>query len=75
MLAMFSIPYAESLAPASTKPLSAHSAIERGAHVTLHLFKPYMDELAYTALVDIVRTELERSERREDLLEKLAPRC
>ena len=68
MVGMFCIPYAETLDVAPAGRLSAkaqaertHQAIERGALLVLHMFKPYMDPLAYTALVVIVRTELEKA--------------
>jgi len=66
MVGLFCIPYAERLdpAPAATSAKArakrTHAAIERGALLVLHMFKPYMDALAYTALVVIVRTELEK---------------
>ena len=66
MVGLFCIPYAETLdpAPAGTTAKAraerTHAAIERGALLVLHMFKPYMDALAYTALVVIVRTELEK---------------
>lgn len=68
MVGLFCIPYAETLEVAPAGRLTAkaqaertHQAIERGALLVLHMFKPYMDPLAYTALVVIVRTELEKS--------------
>ena len=68
MVGLFCIPYAETVDAAPTGRLSAkaeaartHHAIERGALLVLHMFKPYMDPLAYTALVVIVRTELEKA--------------
>ena len=68
MVGLFCIPYAETLEVAPSGRTSAkaqaeraHQAIERGALLVLHMFKPYMDPLAYTALVVIVRTELEKA--------------
>ncbi len=68
MVGLFCIPYAETLDIAPAGRLSAkaqaertHAAIERGALLVLHMFKPYMDPLAYTALVVIVRTELDKT--------------
>ena len=68
MVGLFCIPYAETLDIAPAGRLSAkaqaertHAAIERGALLVLHMFKPYMDPLAYVALVVIVRTELEKT--------------
>jgi AcrR family transcriptional regulator len=70
MVGLFCIPYAETIdvAPAGKTSSRAqaertHAAIERGALLVLHMFKPYMDPLAYTALVVIVRTELEKLSR------------
>ncbi|MDF2694372.1 MAG: TetR family transcriptional regulator [Labilithrix sp.] len=67
MVGLFCIPYAETLDAAPVGKTSAkaqaermHAAIERGALLVLHMFKPYMEPLAYTALVVIVRTELEK---------------
>jgi hypothetical protein len=67
MVGLYCIPYAETLDAASSASLGpeeqaahTHRAIERGALLVLHMFKPYMDDLAYTALVVIVRTELEK---------------
>jgi len=68
MVGLFCIPYAETLDVAPAGRLTAkaqaertYKAIERGALLVLHMFKPYMDPLAYTALVVIVRTELEKA--------------
>ena len=68
MVGMFCIPYAETLevVPPGRPTAKAqiermHAAIERGALLVLHMFKPYMDPLAYTALVVIVRSELEKA--------------
>lgn len=67
MVGLFCIPYAETLdiAPAGRLTAKAqaeriHAAIERGALLVLNMFKPYMESLAYTGLVVIVRTELEK---------------
>lgn len=67
MVGLFCIPYAETLDIAPAGRLNAKTqqerlarAIEHGALLVLHMFKPYMDDLAYTALVVIVRTELEK---------------
>lgn len=68
MVGLFCIPYAETLDVAPAGRVSAkaqaertYQAIERGALLVLHMFRPYMDPLAYTALVVIVRTELEKA--------------
>jgi len=67
MVGLFCIPYAETLDVAPAGRLNAKAqqerlarAIEHGALLVLHMFKPYMDNLAYTALVVIVRSELEK---------------
>lgn len=67
MVGLFCIPYAETLDASAAGRQTAkaqaertHAAIERGALLVLHMFKPYMDPLAYMALVVIVRTELEK---------------
>ena len=69
MIGLFCVPYAESVdepppgtAGKSAKARSARTraALERGALLVLHLFKPYMEPLAYTALVVLVRSELEK---------------
>ena len=66
LVGLFCVPYAETVDVASPPGRSArarsqrtHAAIERGALLVLHLFRPYMDPLAYTALVVLVRSELE----------------
>ncbi len=66
MIGLFCVPYAEtadaSAPPAKTakaRAARARQALERGALLVLHLFKPYMEPLAYAALVVLVRTELE----------------
>jgi AcrR family transcriptional regulator len=69
MIGLFCVPYAETQddAPAtatrSTKARAARTraALERGALLVLHLFKPYMDPIAYTALVVLARSELEKT--------------
>jgi AcrR family transcriptional regulator len=67
MIGLFCIPYAETMDAATTPARSAkaraervHAAVERGALLVIHMFKPYMDPLAYTTLVVLVRSELER---------------
>ncbi|MCW5835058.1 MAG: TetR family transcriptional regulator [Labilithrix sp.] len=67
MVGLFCIPYAETLdvalagrPTAKAQAERTRAAIERGALLVLHMFKPYMDPLAYVALVVIVRTELEK---------------
>ncbi|MBX3207589.1 MAG: TetR family transcriptional regulator [Labilithrix sp.] len=66
MVGLFCIPYAETIdaspagRTAKAQAERTHAAIERGALLVLHMFKPYMDPLAYVALVVIVRTELEK---------------
>lgn len=66
MIGMVCVPYAEAM-DASPTPRSAkgraekvHHALERGALLVLHMFRPYMDPLAYTGLVVLVRSELEK---------------
>ena len=65
MLALFCAPYAETIEsspPARTAKARAarlHEAIERGALLVLHLLRPYLDPLAYTGLVVVVRSQLE----------------
>lgn len=70
MIGLFCVPYAESVdePPPGTTGKSAkaraartRAALERGALLVLHLFKPYMEPLAYTALVVLVRSELEKA--------------
>src|SRR5688572_10663767 len=70
MIGLFCVPDAETVdevagaAPAKTAKARAartRAALERGALLVLHLFKPYMDSLAYTALVVLVRSELEKA--------------
>ena len=64
MIGIACVPYAEAM-DAAPPPRSARAraarvkaAIERGAVLVLHLFEPYMDPLAYAALVVLVRSEL-----------------
>ncbi len=66
MIGLFCVPYAETAEAAASPAKTARAraartrrALERGALLVLHLFKPYMEPLAYTALVVLVRTELE----------------
>lgn len=66
MIGMVCVPYAEAMDTAAP-PKSAkarlekvHAALERGALLVLHMFRPYMDPLAYTGLVVLVRSELEK---------------
>lgn len=76
MIGLFCVPYAETVdeGPSGTSSTSSTSgksakargartraALERGALLVLHLFKPYMDPMAYTALVVLVRSELEKA--------------
>jgi AcrR family transcriptional regulator len=71
MIGLFCVPYAETVEQAgsgtgggkSAKARAARTraALERGALLVLHLFKPYMDPVAYTALVVLVRSELEKA--------------
>ena len=66
LVGLFCVPYAETVDVASPPGRSAkaravrtQTAIERGALLVLHLFKPYMDPFAHTALLVLVRNELE----------------
>lgn len=64
VLALFCVPYSETLdeTPARTaraRAVRLHAAIERGALLVLHLLRPYLDPLAYTGLVVLVRSQLE----------------
>jgi hypothetical protein len=36
-----------------------HQSVERGALLVLHLLRPYLEPLAYAALVVLVRSEIE----------------
>jgi AcrR family transcriptional regulator len=67
MIGLFCVPYAETADDAaagapgkSSKARAARTraALERGALLVLHLFKPYMDPIAYVAMVVLVRSEL-----------------
>ncbi len=66
MIGMVCVPYAEAMdaapAPRSAKAKAEkiHHALERGALLVLHMFRPYMDALAYAGLVVLVRSELEK---------------
>lgn len=71
MIGLFCVPYAETLAAGGDEPRTekAHreridAALERGALMVLGLFRPYMDVLAYTALVVVVRSQLETAMKR-----------
>ena len=67
LIGLFCVPYAETTQAiegprkptAKTRALAQKAAVERGALLVLHLFKPYMDPLAYTALVVLVRSQLD----------------
>ncbi|MBX3188499.1 MAG: TetR family transcriptional regulator [Labilithrix sp.] len=68
LIGLFCVPYAETAdvagppaKSAKARAARASAAVERGAVLVLHLFKPYMDPLAYTALVVLVRSQLETS--------------
>lgn len=69
LIGLFCVPYAETteaLAAAGRKrtakarAAATNAAVEKGALLVLHLFKPYMEPIAYTALVVLVRQQLER---------------
>lgn len=70
MIGLFCVPYAETVdsAPAAAtrtakgRAARTRAALERGALLVLHLFKPYMEPIAHTALVVLVRQELEKTE-------------
>lgn len=67
MIGLFCVPHAETLAPspprsASERAARLRDALERGALLVLRQFKPYMDPLAYTALVVLVRSELHKND-------------
>jgi AcrR family transcriptional regulator len=64
MIGLFCVPYAETVEPLRPRSRIARTraALERGALLVLHLFKPYMEPIAHTALVVIVRQELEKME-------------
>lgn len=68
LIGLFCVPYAETAdagpggprkRTARARAQATNDAVERGALLVLHLFKPYMDPLAYTALVVLVRSQLE----------------
>ena len=67
LIGLFCVPYAETAQAgegprkrtAKAKAAASKAAVERGALLVLHLFKPYMEPLAYTALVVLVRSQLE----------------
>ena len=68
MIGLFCVPYAEAtlVGPSPGRSAKARdarirAALERGALLVLNLFKPYLDELGYTALVVLVRSELEKA--------------
>ena len=70
MIGLFCVPYAETAEDAAVGPAGksakaraarTRAALERGALLVLHLFKPYMDPMAYTALVVLARSELEKT--------------
>jgi len=70
MIGLFCVPYAESVEEAAAGPpaksakaraAKTRAALERRSLLVLHLFKPYMDPLAYVALVVLVRSELEKT--------------
>lgn len=63
VLGLFCIPYAETIDTAAlprtakARATRLHEAIERGALLVLHLMRPYLDPLAYTGLVVLVRSQ------------------
>ena len=67
VLALFCIPYAETLDAGATprtaraKTERLHAAIERGALLVLHLLRPHLEPLAYAALVVLVRSSFDAS--------------
>lgn len=70
MIGLFCVPYAETVddvaagstgKSAKARAARTRAALERGALLVLHLFRPYMDPVAYTALVVLVRSELEKA--------------
>ncbi len=70
MIGLFCVPYAETQGGAAPAPRSAKArtkrareAIERGALLVLHLFKPYMDPIAWSGLVVLVRQQIHEGER------------
>ena len=71
MIGLFCVPYAETLSAGKPEPRTEkarkdriNEALERGALMVLGLFRPYMDVLAYTALVVVVRSQLETAMKR-----------
>ncbi len=72
MIGLFCVPYSETLDAGTPAPRTAkgrtertNAALERGALMVLGLFRPYMDVLAYTALVVVVRSQLESAMARQ----------
>jgi AcrR family transcriptional regulator len=66
MIGLFCVPYGETVDAAPARSAKARAdrtraALERGALLVLHLFRPYMDPLAYTGMVVLVRSELEEA--------------
>ncbi|MDB4943967.1 MAG: TetR family transcriptional regulator [Labilithrix sp.] len=64
MIALFCLPYSETLEDTRAPTISAraarlHAAIERGALLVLHLLRPHLDPLAHAGLVVLVRSQLE----------------
>lgn len=68
LIGLFCVPYAETVEAgaatgrkrtAKARAAATNAAVEKGALLVLHLFKPYMEPLAYTALVVLVRSQLE----------------
>lgn len=68
LIGLFCVPYAETTESgaatgrkrtAKARAAATNAAVEKGALLVLHLFKPYMEPIAYTALVVLVRQQLE----------------
>ena len=68
LIGLFCVPYAETSESgggtgrkrtAKARAAATNAAVEKGALLVLHLFKPYMEPIAYTALVVLVRQQLE----------------
>jgi AcrR family transcriptional regulator len=64
MIGLFCVPYGETIDAVPAKTARARTertkaALERGALMVLHLFRPYMDPLAYTGMVVLVRAEID----------------
>lgn len=68
LIGLFCVPYAETTEAgaisarkrtAKARAAATNAAVEKGALLVLHLFKPYMEPIAYTALVVLVRQQLE----------------